>query len=212
MGLYQLPLSKICQNRWWLTSCSLPVRGWILQQIMKLAIARDSNADAVIFADSDLMFIKELDMDDLWQGGQLRFFRTERRQHLYKDQRYQNWYGFGCSVLDLGNPEQQSGAYIKQLAAMRPKLATMLCNRLEEKFSKPWYQALLNTWDFSEYVLYGVYVEDLIKTFGEKGCGHFLSDEELCHGSWFYDIHSATDVEQFIAKLAPKHYCSAPAI
>lgn len=200
--LFQVPLQK----RWWLTGCSAPVRGWILQQIIKLAVARESNADAVVFADSDLMFIRNLDLNDLWHGDQLKFYRRMRGPVQYSNKRYKNWYEFGCRSFQLGNPDNQSGAYITQLATMRPKLVNMLCDALEETYSRPWYQTLLNTWDFSEYVLYGLFVEDLIKVFGEKGCGHFLSDTELCHSSWFYDLHSKADVDEFVSKTSSNHF------
>jgi len=199
--LFQVPLQK----RWWLTDCSPPVRGWILQQIIKLAVAKGSQADAVIFADSDLIFVRNLSLNDLWSGNQLRLFRTERQPNLYSDKRYKNWYGFSCKALALGNPQAQTGAYITQLATMRPNLTRMLCNALENKFSKPWYETLLNTWDFSEYILYGVFVENLLKETDEKNCGHYLSGDELCHSSWFYDIHSKVDIDEFVAKTTPQH-------
>lgn len=201
LGLYRIPLQK----RWWLTNCSLPVRGWILQQIIKLAVAKQSHADAVIFADSDLMFINPLDLNNLWRHGQLRLYRTERRPHLYKNPRYRNWYGFSCRSFDLGEPEHQAGAYIVQLATMRPEMTAKLCDALEKKYAQPWYQALLNTWDFSEYVLYGCFVESYINQHGERHSGHYLTDKELCHSSWFYEINSEADIEHFVETSQLQH-------
>lgn len=202
IGLFQIPLQK----RWWLTNCSLPVRGWILQQIMKIAVAKEAKADAVVFADSDIMFIRNFDLNDLWSGNNLRLFRANRGPNLYSDKRYKNWYEFGCNALNLDNPHRQSGAFITQLATMRPDLTKRLCHTLENKFSVPWYETLLNTWDFSEYILYGIFVESLSEKFGTEHAGHYFNDKELCHSSWFYDIHSKTDVDDFVSGVADRHY------
>lgn len=194
--LFQIPLQK----RWWLTGCSLPVRGWILQQIIKLAVAKDCGADAVVFADSDLMFIRPLDLNELWCNSRLRLFQNQRGPFMYRNRRYQNWYGFGCDALNLGNPDDQHQAYITQLATMRPDNVTKLCEALENRFQRPWYQTLLNTWDFSEYVLYGLFVGRL-----GQDSGHFFTQQELCHSSWFYEINKPSDVADFVSQASKHH-------
>lgn len=195
--LYQIPLQK----RWWISNCSLPVRGWILQQVIKIAVAKASSSDAVVFADSDLVFIRPLDLNELWHKDRLRLYRSERGPNQYQDRRYQNWYGFAAKALDLGDAQAQSGAYITQLATMRPDTVRLLCTYLENRYQKPWQQLLLNTWDFSEYVLYGLLVEKL----GPGYSGHYLDSSQLCHSSWFYDIETKKDLDQFVSKVGPNH-------
>ena len=197
ISLRQIP----CQKRWWVSNCSLPTRGWIIQQIMKLALAEASHSDAVIFADSDLVFMRHLDMNELWSNNRLRLFRSQRGPMQYLDRRYKNWYQFSAKALGLGDEQKLSGAYITQLATMRPDIVRSLCAHLESRFQKPWYQVLLNTWDFSEYVLYGVFVEKLL----QEQQGHYLEDSQLCHSSWFYDIKSQQDIENFVANANAGH-------
>lgn len=197
-GVYQLPLQK----RWWLTGCSWPVRGWILQQIIKLAVARESSADAAVFVDSDVLFIKPTDLNDLWVSSKLRLFRCERGPNQYRCKRHQNWYKFACSSLSIPEPSQQQGSFIAQLTAMRPDMVKMLCIELENKYSRPWYQTLLQTFDFSEFVLYGLFIEKI----GEENAGHFFTDQQLCHSSWFYDIQDENRIQDFINKTLSHHH------
>lgn len=191
------------QKRWWLTRCSLPVRGWILQQIVKLAVAAQSRADSVSFIDSDVLFVKPFHLDRLWHEGQLRLFRDVRGPKQYRNIRYRNWYSFACNALDLGKPEHQHSAFISQLASMRPELVRRLFTKLETSFQRPWYQILLNRLDFSEYTLYGLFAESL----GEERSGHYFTQSELCHSSWFYDIHTEKDIQSFVAKRS-KDQCA----
>lgn len=191
------------QQRWWLTACSLPVRGWILQQIMKLAITAQNSADSVSFVDSDVLFVKPFDLNNLWENNSLRLFRDVRGPRQYSNIRYKNWYRFGCDALQIGRHDQQPSAFISQLASMRPMLVRQLFSRMEERFQRPWYKVLLNCLDFSEYTLYGLFAEHL----GEAKSGHYFTESELCHSSWFYDIRSTEDVHSFIEKRS-KDQCA----
>jgi len=197
IDLWQIPF----QNRWWFTSGSLPVRGWILQQVIKLAFAQQSKADAVVFADSDLVFIKPFNLNSLWRSNQLRLWRQPRGPKQYRCQRYQNWYNFAAKVLEVEDAASLKGGFISQLMSMRPDVVRKLCQVLERRFQRPWYQVLLNTWDFSEYTLYGLFVESLEK----QEAPHFFVRESLCHSSWHYKIASEQDVTGFIANAKAQH-------
>ena len=191
------------QKRWWLTRCSLPVRGWIMQQIVKLYVAYRSKADAVIFADSDLYFTDSFDANKLWQQDRLRLYKNKRGPNLYNDRRYQNWYQMGCDLLQLGEQSQQHGAYIAQLNAMRPCNVRRLAAVIEQQQQMPWVRALLRCQDFSEFILYGQFIDCL----GEEASGHFMDDSQLVHSSWFHDIRTDTDLQQFLVDQ-PAHQCA----
>jgi len=195
-NLFRVPLQK----RWWLTDCSWPVRGWILQQIIKLAVAAKSPVDSVSFVDSDVIFVRPFHLDHLWDAQQLRLFRNTRGPKQYRHIRYKNWYRFSCNALSIGKPEYQPSTFIVQLMSMRPELVRRLFRKLEDRFRRPWYQTLLNCFDFSEYTLYGLYAESL----GEARSGHYFTESALCHSSWFYDIHTEQDVQSFVAKRSKK--------
>lgn len=187
------------QKKWWVSRSTIPFRGWILQQVVKLAYAYNSDADAVVFADSDVMFVDDFDCARLWNGKALRFFRAQRRLHQYTDNRHVNWYDHGVRVLGLDPDYRQTGAYIAQLNAMKPSVVRAMCHKIEYINKCSWQRFLLNCLDFSEFVLYGLHVESSPHALEN----HYFDDQQLCHSSWFYQIENQRDVEHFLKRRKP---------
>ncbi|MFN3235580.1 MAG: DUF6492 family protein [Pseudomonadales bacterium] len=185
-------------RKWWWSLRALPVRGWILQQVTKLGITQYLNEDAYCFADSDTRFVRRFSADQLWYGERLRFFRDTRKQHFYESHRYRNWYGFAARQFDLGDEQSLDGSYIAQLTAMRQDTVAQLLETLEAKHGRSWLDVMLRSLDFSEFVLYGVFVDECL-----NGAGHRGMAEGLCHSSWFFDIETQEDINRFVAEIDP---------
>ncbi|MDB4151070.1 DUF6492 family protein [Pseudomonadales bacterium] len=192
--LHQSSLSR----KWWWSLRALPVRGWILQQVTKLAITQAVAEEACCFADSDTRFVRPFAAQDLWQGDSLKFFRDERKQHFYESKRYQNWYGFAAKQFGLGDEQQLDGAYIAQLTAMRKDCVAEMFAQIEERNQRGWMDVLLRTIDFSEFILYGVFIDEC--TNDDR---HIGIENGLCHSSWFYDIETPADIEKFVQAVLP---------
>jgi hypothetical protein len=54
-----------------------PVRGWIIQQILKFAAATRLDADILLLVDSDVRFVRPITFDTLVQNGRLREYRRD---------------------------------------------------------------------------------------------------------------------------------------
>jgi hypothetical protein len=54
-----------------------PLRGWILQQLVKLAIAEQAQERVVLIADSDLVFVRPVTVDTFAPGGRVRLYRKD---------------------------------------------------------------------------------------------------------------------------------------
>src|SRR5258708_11458358 len=54
-----------------------PVRGWIMQQILKLAAATRLDADILLLVDSDVQFARPITFDTFVQNGRLRQYRSD---------------------------------------------------------------------------------------------------------------------------------------
>lgn len=59
----------------WFSFKSLPIRNWLIQQIVKLAIAEYVSDDILIFVDSDVVFIRPFEVRDFIRDGKVRLFR-----------------------------------------------------------------------------------------------------------------------------------------
>ena len=187
-------------SRWWLSLKSLPVRGWIMQQVIKLAIAERFEADILLFADSDMVFVRPFSPEDIIVDGKVRHYRAERGPMQYRDRRYRNWYGAAANVCGIANPDLIEGSYIAQLNSWRHENVLELYRAIEGGRGE-WMPKMMRHLDFSEFVLYGAFVDHVL---GELS-GHYVDSEQLCHSSWFYDIDQAADVDSFISQLKPRH-------
>src|SRR5215471_7431974 len=68
----RVPLSNIMVN---LSRPFPPVRGWIQQQVIKLAAIAASEEDAVLLADSDVEFVRPFTAETFVRHRSVRFFR-----------------------------------------------------------------------------------------------------------------------------------------
>lgn len=187
-------------GKWWLSLKSLPIRGWILQQIIKLAIAERYQADVLLFADSDMVFVRPFDPSHIIVDGKVRHFRAERGPMQYTDLRYRNWYGVAADICGVSSPDNISGAYIAQLNSWRHENVIELYRAMEQR-GTPWMTQLARKLDFSEFVLYGAFVDHVLGSLS----GHYVDENQLCHSSWFYDLQTEDDVDDFISRLSPFH-------
>lgn len=189
---WQLPF----QRRWWLTACSPPVRGWIMQQVTKLAAVEATDRDAIVFADSDVVFIRPFEPGMVFEGDLLRLYRAPGPPPKPTHQR---WHRAAGRLLGLEPSDWYGADYIGQLIAWRRDTIRALHDRISRSAGgRPWASVLCNTLHFSEYILYGVFVEHQL-----DGQGHRFTDRELCHCSWHYSVQSSADVAGFFEKIRP---------
>ena len=173
---WQLPLTR----RWWLGEGVWPVRGWIMQQITKLCANFVSRAEYLVFADSDLQFIAPLSRDTLIRDGLLRLHRLPGAKN---SGRHLLWHHRAAALLNL--PRQYFGAdYIGQLISWRRSHLEGLQAHLERSQQRPWYRGIARAVQFSEYILYGAYIERVV---GLCASGHFGCTDDLCHCCWFIE-------------------------
>ena len=89
--------------------------------------------------------------------------------------------------------------YIATLIAWRRETVEAMCRRIEEVHSKHWVEAVASARKFSECIMYGRFVDDVI-----GGAGHFHGSEEFCRVQWFGTPHSDEEISAFIAAMTPE--------
>jgi len=193
MWIRNLPMSR----RWWLTACSPPVRGWIVQQLTKIAAACAVTSDAVVFADSDVEFIRPFRPEHLWAGDRLRMLRVPREAG---PTRHRLWTREAGRLLGVPPVDWYGYDYIGQLVAWRPATARAMTDHIRAVTGRSWLRALCNTLHFSEYFLYGIYVEQVL-----GGADHAYDASEICHCSWHYTQQGRCDLDHFFTQLRPEH-------
>lgn len=174
------------------------VRGWIMQQVVKLAAAADMPADIVLHADSDTCLVRPLDPEVLRPGGRPLLYAAPGEGRLPT---HLPWHQAAAELLGMPPCDYLGADYIGTLVTWNPESVRALLRKVEAVAGTPWPRAIARRWQFSEYILYGAYA-------GRSGLcpvPHAPSPRSLCHSSWGHDVHTPEGVARFVAALEPHH-------
>ncbi len=156
-----------------------PIRGWILQQIIKLAATAESDADVVLHADSDVTFIRPFSAESFVRDGVVRFYRKpdEIDDRL---PRHVQWHRTARALLGLPDAAPPFPDYVFSLVAWDPRVVNQLLARIEQVTGRGWMDAIGAQLHFSEWTLYGVFVDEILGS----PTNSYASDAALCHALW----------------------------
>ncbi|KQT54084.1 hypothetical protein ASG43_00125 [Aureimonas sp. Leaf454] len=190
------PLS-LGRRRLWLSPYGLPLRGWHVQQLRKIAMAALLDEDAVLFCDSDTVFVREADIGDQWTEGRLAFFRkpgaigSDMAEHLA-------WSARAGRL--LGTKEETTHTdYIAQAVAWRGDTVRGMIGRIESISGRSWAAAVAARRTFSEYLFYGRYVDEI----EQRPDRHAPIDTPLCLGCWTGATLAGQNIETFFRQAGP---------
>ena len=119
-----IPFSKFTVN---LVRPFPPVRGWILQQVLKLAAVAASEDDVVLLVDSDIEFLRPFTVKTFFRDGVVRFYGKPRGidERL---PRHMIWHRVARALLGLPAAELPYTDYISSLLAWDPAIVRR-CSR-----------------------------------------------------------------------------------
>ena len=191
----RVPFSNITVN---LRRPFPPVRGWIQQQVIKLAAVAASEDDVVLIADSDVEFVRRFTAEMFVRDGKVRFFC--KPNHVDKRlPRHMTWHRVARALLGLPPAEPPYPDYISSLVAWDPMIVRRMLARVAATTGRPWPTAIAGQIDFSECVLYGVFVD------GVSGApaNSFASDDPLCLLYWEHAPLNLDGAALFIRGIRP---------
>ena len=178
----------------WLDGVFWPVRGWVMQQLVKLSVSRATTAELLLFADSDLQFVRPFERERIYRDGKLRLHRMPGAM---AEGRHSHWHRRAGALLDEA-ADYFGSDYVGQLITWRRSNLLALQAHVEKGSGKPWHLAVSRSLDISEYILYGSFVEHVL---GAEANGHFYDAQELCHCCWF--DYQAEELLSGNCQLAP---------
>ena len=158
-GFRKIPLLNVWVN---LRAPFPPVRGWIAQQIVKLAAVAGARTDIVLVVDSDVEFLRPFDAATFAPGGRLPLYRLPGAVTPALP-RHMIWHNVSRRLLGL--PPTQAAAlpdYVCWPCAWEPAIVRDMLRRVEVATGRPWAAAIGRELHFSEMILYGVYVDEVL--------------------------------------------------
>lgn len=183
----------------WFSWKTLPLRGWLVQQLIKLNIANYIEEDVLVFADSDVFFIREFDLENYIKGNLVRFF-VEQNRVTADNSDLARWYYDASKLLWLKQPQFPTNNYMGQLVFWRKDNVFKLHRYLENKNDRNWIEAICANWHVSEYILYGVFVEKIL----QQESGHYRDGRDLCHNYWQETPLNQDELSEFFANVTPE--------
>jgi Family of unknown function (DUF6492) len=175
-----------------------PVRGWIQQQVFKLAAIAASGDDVVLVVDSDVEFVRPFTAGMFVRDGAVRFFCKpgEIGEQL---PRHMTWHRVARELLGLPPAKPPYPDYISSPLAWDPKLVRRMLARVEATTGLPWTTAIAGLLDFSECVLYGLFVDGVMGA----PANSFVSDDSLCLVHWEPTPLNMDSAAEFIRRIKP---------
>ncbi|MCB1541126.1 MAG: hypothetical protein KDJ25_09865 [Rhodoblastus sp.] len=183
----------------YVTPFSLPVRGWIAQQIMKISAAAGADTEIVVHVDSDNAFIRPLRMEHLARDRRVRLYR---HPEMVARSSHRMWHEAAGRLLGLAASDFHGAEYIDQLVVWRRSVARGLTEHIAEIAKTDWRIALARAPHFAEYILYGVYADRVL---GLDKAGLFATEQTLCLSRWTEGFDSADEETAFVAAIEAHH-------
>lgn len=196
--LWQVPVFKKknlwvnCRALW---SRRLVVRGWIVQQLIKLLANKFVQEDVIVFADSDVAFVNPFDLGRFVDKQErVRLFRVPHSKS-HDDRSSNRWKNTARTLLGLAKNQQIYDFYISQIVTWRRDELELLQQHVERTTGREFVESLCELRHLAEYILYGVFVSYVR---GDMA-GHFDEHQQkIAHCNWSETQIHPKDVREFI--------------
>lgn len=166
-------------RRWLCPWTPRPLSGWLVQQIAKLGCRAVVDADFLVLVDSDTAFIREVPLEEWSRPEAARLFCAPGAIHPSMH-RHVEWFRNACGLLGVEAPEGPPyDDYISSLVTWDAKALALLLERVEAATGDSWHRAVARIPQFSEFLLYGLYVDRLL---GSRGT--VRDDDDRCLTYW----------------------------
>jgi Family of unknown function (DUF6492) len=185
-------------RRVWVSPFSLPVHGWHVQQILKIAGVLAAEEDRVCIVDSDNLFFRPFDVR-LYAAGEKTPLYVDRGSIEIDKPRHSVWARNGTRLLGLPKPAFPADDYIGNEIIWDKSTAKAMTERIRAVNGVSWELALCRTRQFSEYLLYGMFVANN----PEFAARHETVETSLAYAHWEESQLDANWIATMIDEAAP---------
>ncbi len=189
------PWVRLANGRkiWW-SFRDRPVHGWHVQQMLKIAASMEMPEQRFFLVDSDIVFFRPFDIGDFAGGDRAPFF--VQRGAIGLDAPLHVAWARNCDRL-LGHPATAfpRDDFIGPLIVWDKDAVRGMTQAIEGATGLSWPHALCKARAFSEYLLYGHFVENS----PERRAEHEATSDSLAVTHWDENPLDAAAVAKMIA-------------
>ncbi len=178
----------------WYNWRALPMRGWISQQVYKLAAIKVVPEDILVMTDSDTTFVRSFSLDDFLVDGKTGLLDVD-----YCAGMVPVWTDVAVKLLGLKEAPRLRG-HVGNLIAWRREHIAALHDHIEAATGLPWQIAIARNRTFSEYILYGVFLREVV---GYENSHHAPSTRSLVKQPWDHDLSTQAGLKAYFDDIEP---------
>jgi len=156
------PLPRIVQRRrrqYWWSFRAKPVSGWHVQQYLKIAATISLPHQRYCILDSDVVFFRNIDLARFEYPNSIPLLNMP--DEVTSNQiRHSRWVDTSHQLLGFPTPPLPASDFIGHIIFWDQRTARAMAAKIEAVTNLDWVEALCRTREFSEYMLYGYFVQN----------------------------------------------------
>jgi hypothetical protein len=156
------PLPRVIQRKrrqYWWSFRTKPVSGWHVQQYLKIAATMSLPYERYCILDSDIVFFRDFDLAQFQYPNPIPLFGLPN-EVVATQPRHSRWVETSHELLGLPAPPLPASDFIGHIIFWDRQTTAALVERIEAVTRLHWIEALCRTREFSEYMLYGYFVQN----------------------------------------------------
>jgi Family of unknown function (DUF6492) len=176
------PLPRVVQRKrrqYWWSLRTRPVSGWHVQQFLKIEATISLPYQRYCILDSDIVFFRDFDLSRFEYPNSIPLL--EMPNEVTADQpRHSRWVETSHRLLGFPAPRLPASDFIGHIIFWDQQTTRAMAAKIEQVTKLDWVEALCQTREFSEYMLYGYFVRNDARFSG----GHTLISRAPCVSYW----------------------------
>jgi len=180
-------------SKFWISSKFFPVRPWVLQQLIKIQCAANSERPYILFVDSDVIFLKSFSMNKFTDGTNIALSKVNNH---FDD--LDTWANISYKLLGTKRQIDRPKNYISNIIPWRRDTAKKMIKKIEANSRMNWLRQISSQRTISEYMLYGLYCESI----GLQEAGHYKWDDPILNLVWGERMQTHEDFEHLLEKTS----------
>jgi Family of unknown function (DUF6492) len=192
------PLPSIIQRKrrqYWWSFRTKPVSGWHVQQYLKIAATISLPHQRYCILDSDVVFFRDFDLARFEYPNSIPLLNMPN-EVTSGQIRHSRWVETSHRLLGLTTPPLPASDFIGHIIFWDRQTTHAMTQRIEAVTGLDWVEALSRTREFSEYMLYGYFVQN------DPGfsAGHMQCSRTPCVSYWDQPKLSKDELNQLLCR------------
>ena len=176
------PLPRFVQRKrrqYWWSFRTKPISGWHVQQFLKIAATISLPHERYCILDSDIVFFRDFDLSRFEAPNSIPLLNlpdgvTSSLVH------HSHWVETSHQLLGLPTPPLPASDFIGHIIFWDQQTVRAMASRIESVTGLDWVEALCRAHGFSEYMLYGYFVQNEARL----SARHTLTSRTPCLSYW----------------------------